>query len=45
MKHRISITLEEETLLKLKERLREKGIMNQSLFVEEAIEEKLEAEA
>jgi len=42
MKHRISITLDEETVLKLKEAVRINQIYrNQSHFVETAIKEKL----
>ena len=42
MKHRISITLDEETVLKLKEAVRiTSAIRNQSHFVEMAIREKL----
>jgi len=43
MKHRISITLDEETVLKLKETIRlSNNYRNQSHFVEIAIQEKLE---
>ena len=43
MKHRISITLDEETVLKLKEAVRiNSDFRNQSHFVEIAIKEKLE---
>ena len=42
MKHRISITLEEETVLKMKEQVRLKNeFRNQSHFVETAINKKL----
>lgn len=42
MKHRISITLDEETVLKLKEAMRiNNEYRNQSHFVETAIREKL----
>lgn len=42
MKHRISITLDEETVLKLKEAVRLSEITrNQSHFVELALKEKL----
>jgi metal-responsive CopG/Arc/MetJ family transcriptional regulator len=39
MKHRISITLEEDTLLRVKKALRSKGFRNQSHFFELAAEE------
>ena len=43
MKHRISITLEENTVLKLKEAVRiGSEFRNQSHFVEVALKEKLE---
>ena len=42
MKHRISITLEEDTLLKVKTALRSKGFRNQSHFFELAAEEMAE---
>ena len=43
MKHRISITLEEDTVLKLKEAVRlNSNFRNQSHFVEVALREKLE---
>lgn len=43
MKHRISITLEEETVLRLKEAVRNSSnYRNQSHFVEVAIKEKIE---
>jgi metal-responsive CopG/Arc/MetJ family transcriptional regulator len=38
MKHRVSITLEEDTLLKVKAALRSKGFRNQSHFFELAAE-------
>lgn len=42
MKHRISITLNEETLLKMKEAVRlNSDFRNQSHFVEMAIKEKV----
>ena len=43
MKHRLSITLEENTILKLKEavRLNRVKFKNQSNFVETALKEKL----
>lgn len=42
MKHRLSITLEEDTVLKLKEAVRiDSDFRNQSHFVETAIKEKL----
>jgi len=45
MKHRISITLDEETLLKMKEYIRlSSAFRNQSHFVEIAIKEKLEGD-
>ena len=45
MKHRISITLDEETVLKLKEKIRlSSSFRNQSHFVEIAIREKIEGE-
>ena len=43
MKHRISITLEEETVIKMKEAVRTSpDFRNQSHFVEIAIKEKIE---
>jgi hypothetical protein len=39
MKHRVSITLEEDTLLKVKAALRSKGFRNQSHFFELAADE------
>ena len=43
MKHRISISLDEETVLKMKEKVRiSSDFRNQSHFVEIAIKEKLE---
>jgi len=43
MKHRISITLEEETVLKLKQAVRlNADFRNQSHFVESAIKEKIQ---
>ena len=42
MKHRISITLEEETLLRVKKALRSKGFRNQSHFFELAADELVE---
>jgi hypothetical protein len=43
MKHRLSITIEEETVLKLKEAVRlGSDFRNQSHFVEVAIKEKIE---
>ncbi|MBR9692010.1 hypothetical protein GOV06_04430 [Candidatus Woesearchaeota archaeon] len=45
MKHRISITLDEVTVLKLKEAVRiNSNIRNQSHFVETALLEKLNGE-
>ena len=45
MKHRISITLDEETVLKLKEAVRlSSDYRNQSHFVEVAIKEKIEGD-
>ena len=41
MKHRISITLEEDTLLRVKQALRSKNYRNQSHFFELAAEEKV----
>jgi hypothetical protein len=41
MKYRISITLGEETILKLKEAVRASPSINQSNFVESALKEKL----
>lgn len=42
MKHRISITLEEDILLKLKEAVRtDRAYRNQSHFVEEAVRDKV----
>ena len=42
MKHRISITLDEDTVLKLKEAVRnDSNYRNQSHFVETAIKERL----
>ena len=45
MKHRISITLDEETVFKLKKAVRLSPVIrNQSHFVEVAIQEKIEGE-
>ena len=45
MKHRISITLDEETVLKLKQAVRlSTDFRNQSHFVEIALKEKLEGD-
>ena len=38
MKHRISISISESILLKLKERMRTERVKNQSLLVERAVE-------
>lgn len=38
MKHRISVSISEPVLLKLKERMRTDRVRNQSLFVEKAVE-------
>lgn len=38
MKHRISVSISEPILLKLKERMRTEKVRNQSLFVEKAVE-------
>ena len=42
MKHRVSITLEEDTLLRVKKALRSKGFRNQSHFFELAADELVE---
>ncbi|MBS3115071.1 ribbon-helix-helix domain-containing protein [Candidatus Woesearchaeota archaeon] len=42
MKHRISISISEQILLKLKERMRNERIANQSSIVEKAVEKFLE---
>lgn len=39
MKHRISISINEQILLRLKERMRNEKLNNQSLLVERAVEE------
>jgi len=39
MKHRISISISEAILLRLKERMRNERQSNQSLIVEQAVEE------
>ncbi len=39
MKHRISVSISEPILLKLKERMRNERLNNQSLLVEKAVED------
>jgi metal-responsive CopG/Arc/MetJ family transcriptional regulator len=44
MKHRISVSISEPILMKLKEKMRTDRVRNQSLLVEKAVERFLEAQ-